>query len=1190
MRMRKRILLLAILAVSLLALGAGAANASASTAWWLINQSYAPTHMVPGQQAAIIINAVNGGYSTIEGATNEVTFTDKLPAGVEVVEGKEGIEGTSGQASPKNPKHPLYKLTCTNESNTIKCPVNNPILPTESVRLKVLVKVTASAGVQMTNEVHIQGGGIEPADSTHSEESSADPTRFGVESYELRPEDAGGSLDTQAGSHPFQLSTTFNLTKRLFSEVVLGGTERKFYGSPALTKDLHFVLPPGLIGNVANRPKCTGANFNTFLTGGANLCSEQTAIGVASVSILAHPVLGNLTQAVPIFNLVPDPGEPARFGFEIHDVPVVLTTKVRSGKDYGVEVSVHYATESANVLNSQVIFWGVPGDPRHDSQRGWECIQNSYFVDELESFAPCEPANEPDAPAFLSMPTTCTGTPPESTVTGESWPTTGFKEESEPLHSEPLSYAYPFASPFTGCDLLPFQPSIEVQPDKTEASTPTGLNVTIKVPQSSTLSANELSEAAIRDTTLTLPAGMTAGGAAANGLGACDAGQIGFEGFGEDITQQLENNHFTPESAHCPDSSKVGSVRIVTPLLEEELTGSVYLAKVHTSLFESPLVLYLTAEAPKSGIVVKLAGKIDINEANGQLTSKFDGAPPLPFSELKLHLFDGDRATQTTPARCGNYNAAAGFVASSTTAAQPVEVSASPGFAITSGPADEGGACPGGATLPFAPSFTAGVDNSRKKGGAFAPFTVTIDRPDGNQPLQSLTVHEPSGLAAMLASVEPCPASIATQADPHCPASSVVGHSVAYAGLGGSPVGIPGTVYLTGAIPGAPFGLLAVTEAEHVGPFNLGNIPVLSKINVDENTAAATITSNPIPQFAPKPGQPGTSTGLPAQIKKLVVTVDREGFTFNPTNCEPKPITGVMTGWEGGVTSNTRSFQAEGCGALPFKPKLAVEVESKFSRTEGLGVRVVVTAGKGEANIKKTKLVFPTTLPSRLTTIQKACDDKIFNANPANCPEGSVIGTAVAHTPVLKSPLTGPAYLVSHASASFPDAEFVLQGEGIKLVLDGKTDIKKGITSSTFETVPDAPVETFEVKLPHGPHSAFSGFGNLCEKSQNLPTEMVGQNGAFISVTTKAKLVSAIGKSGGEVCGVKHAKKKQTELQKLLKKCKKLKKKKKRAKCQATARKQVRAVATCKKHNKHHKKKMNRCVAKARRTFALKLR
>jgi hypothetical protein len=395
---------------------------------------------------------------------------------------------------------------------------------------------------------------------------------------------------------------------------------------------------------------------------------------------------------------------------------------------------------------------------------------------------------------------------------------------------------------------------------------------------------------------------------------------------------------------------------------------------------------------------------------------------------------------------------------------------------------------------------------------------------------------------------------------------------------------LKGEAFLTTGYKGAneitsPFGLLVRTDATHVGPFNVGIINVRSQINVDEHTAAVTITTDPGPRGE---SLPTFLKGVPVQLKQLNVTVERPEFQFNPTNCETKAITGVLHGDEGANTPVSYPFQATGCASLPFKPQISVEIDSsEISRSEGIGMTVKVTANTGDANIKKTKLVFPTSIPSRLTTIQKACDDHIFNVNPAMCPEGSHIGTAIARTPVLRSPLVGPAYLVSHANASFPDAEFVLQGEGIKLVLDGKTDIKNGITSSTFETVPDAPVETFEVKLPRGPHSAFSGFGDLCA-AQNLPTEFVGQNGAPLDSTTKA----VVKKGCGAVQGVK----KESELAKLLKKCKKLKNHKKRVKCEATARKQVKAVATCKKKNKGHAKKMTACIARARKTYALKLK
>ena len=73
-----------------------------------------------------------------------------------------------------------------------------------------------------------------------------------------------------------------------------------------------------------------------------------------------------------------------------------------------------------------------------------------------------------------------------------------------------------------------------------------------------------------------------------------------------------------------------------------------------------------------------------------------------------------------------------------------------------------------------------------------------------------------------------------------------------------------------------------------------------------------------------------------------------------------------------------------------------------------------------------------------------------------------------------------------------------------KIVLDGKTDIKNGITYSKFESVPDAPISSFETVLPEGPHSILAApSGNLCGKSLAMPTTITAQNGKQIVQKTK---------------------------------------------------------------------------------------
>ena len=323
-----------------------------------------------------------------------------------------------------------------------------------------------------------------------------------------------------------------------------------------------------------------------------------------------------------------------------------------------------------------------------------------------------------------------------------------------------------------------------------------------------------------------------------------------------------------------------------------------------------------------------------------------------------------------------------------------------------------------------------------------------------------------------------------------------------------------------------------------------------STISVDPQTAAVTITSDPIPTIL---------KGVPAQIKQLNVTVDRDAFEFNPTDCSPMRIDGTIGGDQGASVPVSSPFHVTNCAGLPFKPKLTASTQGQATKANGANFDVKVESkGLGQANIAKVRLQLPKALPARLTTLQKACTESAFNTNPASCPEGSVIGQATIHTPVLSSPLTGPAYLVSHGGAAFPDVEFVLQGEGITLVLDGKTQIKNQITYSKFESAPDAPFTVFETVLPAGPHSALTANlpekakFNLCSSSLAMPTEIVAQNGALLKQTTKIAL---------QGCKVKSSKPKKLTRAQML----------------------ALALKACRKAHKHSHARRTACERKARR-------
>ena len=885
---------------------------------------------------------------------------------------------------------------------------------------------------------------------------------FGIEpgSFTASVNNEDGSLDTQAGSHPYSTSTSFTFNYHHGNEgPILDG------GEP---KDIVVELPPGFTGNPNATPQCTNTQLEEVAepaTSQGGGCPPDTQVGIANV------LLGGLLKGVrphsPVFNMIPTAGEVARLAFLLYGVAVNVELAVRTTSDYGLTATVSGVNQVTPPISSTLTLWGVPADPSHDGSR---VIPGScgHGAGEECRFGFSDGAQPKP---FLTNPSLCGG-PLSTTLSADSW-------------EDPGEYLPPIEStqpPLSGCEQLSFNPSLSVTPETSAVDTPTGLSVDLHVPQSEDPEA--LATPDLRDATVTLPPGVAISPSAANGLEGCTPEEIGLH---------------TENPVSCPAGSKLGTVQVTSPALprnadgsEGALTGFVYLgAPASRQITAPPYTIYLLAAG--YGLSVRLAGTVTPDPVTGQLSTTFTENPQVPFEDLKLDLFGGPRAALSTPPACGTYTTTSQLVPYSSALA------ATPSSSFQTSFDSSGAPCP--SPLPFGPSFSAGTTSTTA--GAFGSFVLNVSRPDGQQALSQISLTTPAGLLGMLSTVSLCEEPQAAQGA--CSPASQIGTATAGAGAGSDPFTVSGPVYLTGPYKGGPFGLSVAIPAV-AGPFDFGTVVVRSAIYVDPHTAQITVVSDPLPQMV---DTSQTDSGVPVALQSVIVDIDRPGFIFNPTSCNPLSVTGALSSNQGASEAVSSPFQVGGCQGLAFKPSFAVSTQAKASKAYGASLDVKVASGPGQANIAKVDVSLPKQLPSRLTTLQKACTEAQFAANPAGCPAGSFVGVATAVTPVLNVPLTGPAILVSHGGAAFPDLVLILQGQGVTIELVGNTDIKKGITYSKFETVPDAPVSTFELKLPESPHSILgtnlpaSANYSLCGQALTMPTTITGQNGAQVTQQTK---------------------------------------------------------------------------------------
>jgi hypothetical protein len=1049
---------------------------------WSVRSTAFPTEFMPvdlyecgGERCGdgYFVTVTNVGTAASSG---DVVVTDTIPAGASIarVERSFADSPSPGIASEGQGE----RVHCsTSSARVATCEDTQPLPPGGIIAIHIFVDPPAQLGTELGgNYVSVkEEGGIEAAPVT----VAGTPTGvtgaragFGAQ-ISVGALGRDGESDTQAGTHPTTILTSIAYNGFLHEEP---GIDFEPFLPVAEPRVENVDLPLGFVGDAGVTPKCTEAELSS------EACPGDSRIGVVGL-FQANGIHDNM---INLYNIVPESGYPAQFGFDFIKAVVMLRPRVLPS------------------ATGYVLSVGVPAIPTSEPIKPRE-VSTEFFGDPaLVNGA----TGGGDGEAFATTPDNCAGGQLSAKLEMNAW-----VEPNNWQYVEAPVFAASSSQGVTGCQALQFSPELEVKPVGVEGKMrdkTTGYEVEVTTPraQEGLTTPEDLAPADIKDAVVTLPEGVTVSPGAANGLVACQASgpegiELGNHDLVSDANQVQEGEemgvdglvHAAP--GHCPQASQVGEVEIETPLLEAPLKGHVFIAApgcggsgqpacTPTSAEDGEL-FGLYVEVAGSGAIVKLHGNVSVNPSTGQLTTTFKEAPQLPFSKLRMRLKGGQGAALANPQSCGTYTVTSDMTPWSTPYTPNATPSSRP-FAIE------------GCSNAFAPSFSAGMSGSLYA-GSFSPFALTVVRQDGEQDLSGITTVLPPGLLGKIAGVVQCGQAEVAAAEANtgtCPEGSRLGVATAAAGAGSEPFWQSGNVYLTGPYDGAPFGLAVVVPAD-AGPYHLGNIVVRARIEINSSTAQVVVISDPLPEII---------DGVPLRLKTVNVAINREDFMFNATNCVHRSIMGTITGAQGSQVAVSTAYGPSGCAGLPFKPTFSASTSAKTSKADGASLVVRGGLGEGDARVARIAVSLPGALPSRLTTIQKACLAATFEANPAACPEGSNIGVAIVHTPLLVIPVSGPIFLVSHGGAAWPDIEMVLQGEGVKVILDAQVVIRKGITSATFDAIPDVPFSSFETVFPEGPHSAVTTVSpttSLCSltKTVRAKTKITvrGKNGHTRRVT-----------------------------------------------------------------------------------------
>jgi hypothetical protein len=900
---------------------------------------------------------------------------------------------------------------------------------------------------------------------------------YGVNTFDVEFTNEDGSPATQAGSHPHAATIEFEI-----DHTETGPFEWSLSGR---TRDLLMEMVAGFVGDTTVMPRCKDVDF--LDTSSINTaCPARTVVGVNAAAV-GFPIFW---ISGPIYNLEPPPGVPARVGFEVENVLVVIDIGLKNGGEYNVTPSVRNTSQILKFFGAKSQLWGKPSDPSFDGIR----CGNRFFLfmplDEIEftpDSAPCpvEPLDKP----FLTLPRACNGPLPTTFETNSWEEPANWVTGSSITHDEAEP---PNPQGFTGCGKLDFSPTIESKATNDRAESGTGLDFNVDFDDEGLTNPKGIAGSEIMKAQVTLPEGVTINPSVGEGLGVCTPADL-----------DRETVSSAPGEG-CPNSSKLGTLHLETPLADEAIDGSVYLAQQDDPAtttpgaenpFDTLIALYMVLKNPDLGVIVKEPIKVEPDPKTGRLVATLEDNPQVPFSHFNFHFREGQRAALITPATCGTYTTEAKFWPWADPN-NPRTVTSS--FEITEGV--NGGPCPPGGVPPFKPDFQAGALNNNA--GSFSEFDMRLLRSDGEQDMTKFSSILPPGQVGSLVGIDKC-ADAAIEAakaktgrqelaSPSCPANSQIGRTLAGAGVGSALTYVPGQLYLGGPYKGDPLSVISITPAV-AGPFDAGTVVIRLALTLNPKTAEVEVdgaNSDPIPHII---------KGIVLKARDLRVYVDRPNFILNPTSCDESSTRATLFGSYLDVFNPaddvpvdlSSRYQAANCLNLGFKPKLNISLKGGTKRGGHPGLKAVYRPRKGDANVEGLVVRLPRSAFLDQAHIRTICTRVQFASD--SCPPAAQYGYIKAWTPLLDEPLEGPVWLRS-SNHKLPDLVFDLHGL-VDVEVSTRLDSQRGGIRATVESAPDAPLSKVELRMQGGKKGLIINSRNLCGAKSKANVQFSGHNG-----------------------------------------------------------------------------------------------